>query len=89
MKHQFRSMKDQFNGMTEKRCPPPHLIGHEFYEMVKVVHVVLGKWKRTSKFTETSEYLKQLGCGPIFTDVTYQGYDINGYTLYTEQWCTC
>jgi hypothetical protein len=43
MKHPFRSMKDQFNGNTEKRRPPPHLIGHEVYEMVKDVHVVLGK----------------------------------------------
>jgi hypothetical protein len=29
MKHPFRNMKDQFNGNTEKRRPPPHLIGHE------------------------------------------------------------
>jgi hypothetical protein len=43
MKHQFRSMIDQFNGNTEKRHPPPHLTGHEAYEMVKDVHVVLGK----------------------------------------------
>jgi hypothetical protein len=26
-----------------------------------------------------------LACGPIFTVVTYQGYDINGYMFYTEQ----
>jgi hypothetical protein len=26
-----------------------------------------------------------LARGPIFTIVTYQGYDINGYTFYTEQ----
>jgi hypothetical protein len=52
MKHQFWSMKDQFIGNTEKRHPPPHLTGHEVYEMVKHVHVVLGKWKRTSKNTE-------------------------------------
>jgi hypothetical protein len=25
-----------------------------------------------------------LGRDPIFTVVTYQGYDINGYTFYTE-----
>jgi hypothetical protein len=43
MKYQFRSMKDQFNGNTERRHPPPHLIGHEVYEMVKDVHVVRGK----------------------------------------------
>jgi surface polysaccharide O-acyltransferase-like enzyme len=35
--------------------------------------------------TQTSEYLKKLACVPIFTIVTYQGYDINGYTFYTEQ----
>jgi hypothetical protein len=42
-------MKDQFNGNTMKRRPPPHLIGHEVYEMVKNVHVILGKRKRTAK----------------------------------------
>jgi hypothetical protein len=26
-----------------------------------------------------------LARGPIFTIVTYQGYDVNGYTFYTEQ----
>jgi hypothetical protein len=35
--------------------------------------------------TQTSEYLKKLTRGPIFTIVTYQGYDINGYMFYTEQ----
>jgi hypothetical protein len=35
--------------------------------------------------TQTSEYLKKLARGPIFTIVTYQGYDINGYMFYTEQ----
>jgi hypothetical protein len=34
---------------------------------------------------QTSEYLKKLAHGPIFTVITYQGYDINGYTFYTEQ----
>jgi hypothetical protein len=38
-------MKDQFNGNTERRHPPPHLTGHEIYEMVKNVHFVLGKQK--------------------------------------------
>jgi hypothetical protein len=38
-----------------------------------------------SSFTQTSEYLKKLARGPIFTVVTYQGYDINGYMFYTEQ----
>jgi hypothetical protein len=45
MKHQFQSMKDQFNGNTKKRHPPPDVIGHQVYEMVKDVHVVLGNWK--------------------------------------------
>jgi hypothetical protein len=52
MKHQFRSMKDQFNGNTKKRRPPPHLTGHEVYEMVKDVHVALGKRKRMGKKIE-------------------------------------
>jgi hypothetical protein len=42
-------------------------------------------WISQSSDTQTSEYLKKLTCGPRFTIVTYQGYDINGYTFYTEQ----
>jgi hypothetical protein len=42
-------MNEQFNVNTEKRRPPPHLTGHEAYEMVKDVHVVLGKQKMTCK----------------------------------------
>jgi hypothetical protein len=38
-----------------------------------------------SSETQTNEYLKKLARGPIFKVVTYQGYDINGYTFYTEQ----
>jgi hypothetical protein len=38
-----------------------------------------------SSDTQTSEYLKKLARGPIFTIVTCQGYDINGYTFYIEQ----
>jgi hypothetical protein len=38
-----------------------------------------------SSETKISEYLKKLACDPIFIIVTYQGYDINGYTFYTEQ----
>jgi hypothetical protein len=38
-----------------------------------------------SSDTQTSEYLKKLACGHIFTIMTYQGYDINGYMFYTEQ----
>jgi hypothetical protein len=34
--------------------------------------------------TAISEYLQKLARGPIFTVVTYEGYDINGYTFYTE-----
>jgi hypothetical protein len=52
MKHQIWSMKDQFNGNTKKRHPPPHLIGHEVYEMVKDVHVVLSTRKRTGQNIE-------------------------------------
>jgi hypothetical protein len=61
-------MKDQFNGNTEKRHPRPHLIGHEVYKMVKDVHVVLGKRKRTSKITEEYDmWKKQL----IFWELPY------------------
>jgi hypothetical protein len=61
-------MKDKFNGNTEKRRPPPHLSGHEVYEMVKDVHVVLGKQKRTSKNTgEDDMWKKQL----IFWELPY------------------
>jgi hypothetical protein len=35
--------------------------------------------------TQTNEYLKKLARDPILNTVTYQAYDINGYTLYTEQ----
>jgi hypothetical protein len=59
MKHQFLNMKDQFNGNTEKRHPPSHLIGHEVYEMVKDVHIVLGKRKRTGKNTEEDDMWKK------------------------------
>jgi hypothetical protein len=38
-----------------------------------------------SSDSQRSEYLKQLTRGPVFTVVTYHGYDINGYTFYTEQ----
>jgi hypothetical protein len=34
--------------------------------------------------THTCEYLKKLARDPIFTVVTYHGYDLNGYTFYTE-----
>jgi hypothetical protein len=59
MKHLFWSTKDQFNGNSEKRHPSPHLIGHEVYEMVKDVHVVLGKWKRTGKKNEEDDMWKK------------------------------
>jgi hypothetical protein len=52
MKHHFWNMKDQFNGNTEKRCPPPHLTCHEVYEMVKDVYVFHVKRKRIGKNTE-------------------------------------
>jgi hypothetical protein len=34
--------------------------------------------------TPIIEYLKKLAHGPIFTIVTYQDYDINGYMFYIE-----
>jgi hypothetical protein len=68
MKHPFRSMKDQFNGNTKKRCPPPHLKGHEVYEIVKDVHVVLGKRKMTGKNTEEDDMWKKQS---IFWELLY------------------
>jgi hypothetical protein len=52
-------MKDQFNGNTERRRLPPHLTDHEVYEMVKDVHVVLGKRKRTVKKIEEDDMWKK------------------------------
>jgi hypothetical protein len=52
-------MKDKFNGNTKKRHPPPHLIGHEVYEMVKDVYIVTGKQKRTSKNTDKDDIWKK------------------------------
>jgi hypothetical protein len=68
MKHQYQSMKDQFNGNTEKRHPPPHLTGHKVYEMVKDVHVVLGKRKRNGKNTEEDDMWKKQS---IFWELPY------------------
>jgi hypothetical protein len=58
MKHLFWSMKGKFNGNTEKRHHPPHLTGHEVYEMVKDVHVILGKQKRIGKTTGEDDMWK-------------------------------
>jgi hypothetical protein len=68
MKHPFWSMKDKFSGNNEKRRPPPHLIGHEVHEMVKDVHVVLGKWKRTDKNTGEDDMWKKQS---IFWELPY------------------
>jgi hypothetical protein len=58
-------MKDQFCHNTEKRRPPPHLIGHEVYEMVKDVH---GKRKRIGKNTEEDDMWKKQS---IFLELPY------------------
>jgi hypothetical protein len=63
-------MKHQFNGNTEKRRPPSHLAGHEVNEMVKDVHVVLGKWKRAGKTTKDDMWKKQ----SIFWELPYWKY---------------
>jgi hypothetical protein len=34
-------MKDKFNGNSEKRSHPPNFRGHEVYEIVKDLHVIL------------------------------------------------
>jgi hypothetical protein len=61
-------MKDQFNDNTEKRHPPPHLTGHEVYKMVKNVHVILGKQKRTAKNNEEDDMWKKQS---IFCELPY------------------
>jgi hypothetical protein len=61
-------MKNQFNGNTEKRHPPPYLTGHEVYEMVKDVHIVIGKQKRTSKNIEEDDMWKKQS---IFWELPY------------------
>jgi hypothetical protein len=67
-------MKDQFNGNTGKRHPPPHLTGHEVYEMVKDVHVVLGKQKMTGKNNKEDDMWKKQY---IFWEIPYwNGVDI-------------
>ncbi len=48
------------------------------------IHWLLRDRISQSSETQTNEYLKKLARGPIFTVVTYQGYDINGYTFYTK-----
>jgi hypothetical protein len=68
MKHPFWSMNDQFNGNTKKMCPPPHLTGHEVYEMIKDVHVVHGKRKMTGKNTEEDDMWKKQS---IFWELPY------------------
>jgi hypothetical protein len=68
MKHPFQSMKDKFNGNTENRRPTPHLTGHEVYKMIKDVHVVLGKWKRTGKNTGEDDIWKKQS---IFWELPY------------------
>jgi hypothetical protein len=61
-------MKDPFNSNIEKRCPPLHLTGHEVYEMVEDVHVVLGKQKWTGKKTEEDDMWKKHS---IFWELSY------------------
>jgi hypothetical protein len=56
------------NGNNEKRRHPPHLTGHEVYEMVKDVHVVLGKQKRIGKNTSEDDMWKKQS---IFWELPY------------------
>jgi hypothetical protein len=68
MKQPLRSTKDQFNGNTKKRCPPPHLTCHEVYKMVKDIHIVLGKRKRTGENIEEDDMWKKQS---IFWELPY------------------
>jgi hypothetical protein len=68
-------MNDQFNGNTEKMRPPPYPTGHEVYTMVKDVHVVLSKQKKTDKNTEEDDMWKKQF---IFWELPYwKGLDIH------------
>jgi hypothetical protein len=58
-------------------CPPPHLTGHEVYEMVKDVQVVLSKQKRTIKNTEDDMWKKE----SIFWELPYwKDLDVHHWT---------
>jgi hypothetical protein len=57
MKRPVQSMKDKFNGNTEKRRPPPYLTGHEVYEMVKDVMLSLVSGKGLARI------LAKMTCG--------------------------
>jgi hypothetical protein len=61
-------MKDQFNGKTEKRHPPQYLTGHKVYEMVKDVHIVLGKQKGAGKNIEEDDIWKKQS---VFWELPY------------------
>jgi hypothetical protein len=61
-------MKDQFNGNTEKRHPPLNLTCHEVNEMVKDVHVALGKQKMNGKNTGEDDMWKKQS---IFWELPY------------------
>jgi hypothetical protein len=61
-------MKDKFNGKTEKRHPPSYLTSHEVYEMIKDVHVILGKRKGTGKNTDKDDMWKKQS---IFWELPY------------------
>jgi hypothetical protein len=61
-------MKDQFNGNTDKRCPSLHLTCHEINEMVKDVHVILGKRKMAGKNTKENDMWKKQS---IFLEIPY------------------
>jgi hypothetical protein len=46
--------------VTLRRGISLHLTGHEVYEMVKDVYVILDKWKKTGKNTEEDDmWMKQ------------------------------
>jgi hypothetical protein len=68
IKYQFQNMKDQFNGKIEKRHPPSHLTSHEVYEMVKNIHVILGKQKRAGKYIEEDDMWNKKS---IFWEIPY------------------
>jgi hypothetical protein len=47
------------NGEIEKRHPPLHFTCFAVYEMVKNIHVILGKQKKTDKNIEEDDMWKK------------------------------
>ena len=67
--HPYRKMKKQFDGEKEDGSAPRHLRGHEVYDMVKDLDVVLGKGRKL-RAHEKNTWKKR----SIFWDLPYWEY---------------